>query len=216
MLGQGVRRMAEELGADPDEAAHVKGLEIPMHDARAYSGQAISYATGPRGACHLKGDYYTVDLAGRVPELGIESGDRFQSAGKAVPAAKYQSLRDMYDALLLCKFAPLSLTQITEALNAITGWSLAPTDIETAGERSLDLKRAINNKLGVTRADDRLPRINLQPLEEGSTFGRSPDMEVMLKDYYDFRKWDWDTGKPTRAKLVELGLEDIAEDLWPT
>jgi len=215
LLGQGVRRMAEELGADPDEAAHVKGLEMPMHDARAYTGQAISYATGPRGACHLKGDYYAVDLAGRVPELGIESGDRFQSEGKAVLAAKYQSFKDMYDALLLCKFAPLSLTQITETLNGITGWDLTPTDIETAGERSLDLKRAISNKLGVTREDDRLPGIVLQPLQEGSTVGRSPDLDLLLRDYYKYREWDWDTGKPTREKLVELGLEDVARDLWP-
>ena len=214
LLGEGVKRMAEELSAAPEEAAHVKGLEMPMHDARAYAALAVSYATGPRGACHLKGDYYNVDLMGSVPELGIAAFDRFQSEGKAVPAAKYQSLRDMYDALLLCKFCPISLTQITEVLNSITGWDFSPTDVEVAGDRSLNLKRAINCELGATRADDRLPRVNLQPLMEGATVGRSPDMEVMLKDYYRYRKWDWETGRPTREKLVELGLDDVAKDLW--
>ena len=28
------------------------------------------------------------------------------------------------------------------------------------------------------------------------------------------REWDWDTGKPSRGKLVSLGLADVAEDLW--
>jgi len=214
LLGEGTRRMAEELGADPSEAAHVKGLEMPMHDARAFSGLAISYATGPRGACHLKGDYYNVDLGGGVEELGIAAGDRLQSEGKAEPAAKFQNFKDMFDSLLLCKFAPLSLTQIAEMLSSITGWEYTPADINTAGERSVNIKRAINNKLGVKREDDRLPSVNTAALKEGSTADRVPDMDLMLKDYYEFRKWDWSTGKPTKEKLIELGLEDAARDLW--
>lgn len=216
LLGEGTRRMAEELGADPGEAAQVKGLEVPMHDARAFSGMAISYATGPRGACHLKGDYYNIDLGGAVLELGILPGDRFQSEGKAEPAAKFQDFKDTFDSLLLCKFAPLSATQISEILSNITGWDYTPTDIGTAGERSLNLKRAINNKLGVTREDDKLPKVCIEALKEGSSSGTSPDMELLLKDYYAFRKWDWGTGKPTREKLVELGLDDAARDLWPS
>jgi aldehyde:ferredoxin oxidoreductase len=214
LLGEGTRRMAEELGADPGEAAHVKGLEMPMHDARAFTGMAISYATGPRGACHLKGDYYNIDLAGVVPELGIVTGDRFQSEGKAELAAKYQNLKDVYDSLLLCKFSPISLTQISEILSNITGWDYSPLDVHTAGERSINIKRAISNRLGVTREDDKLPSVCTAELKEGSTADQSPDMDILLKEYYDFRKWDWDTGKPTREKLMELGLEDAARDLW--
>jgi aldehyde:ferredoxin oxidoreductase len=36
---------------------------------------------------------------------------------------------------------------------------------------------------------------------------------MMLNDYYRFRGWDQTTGFPTRHKLVELGLEDIAAEL---
>jgi aldehyde:ferredoxin oxidoreductase len=216
LLGEGTRKMAEELGADPSEAAHVKGLEMPLHDARAFSAMALSYATGPRGACHLKGDYYNVDLGNPVPELGILSGDRFQSEGKAEMAAKFQNFKDMFDSLLLCKFAPLSATQISEILSNITGWDYTPADINTAGERSVNIKRAINNKLGVSREDDKLPSICIKALKEGSTAGKSPDMDLLLRDFYNFRKWDWSTGKPTRDKLMELGLEDAAKDLWPS
>ena len=214
LLGKGTRSIAEELGADPMEAAHVKGLEMPLHDARAFTGMAISYATGPRGACHLKGDYYNVDLGGGVPELGIVAGDRLQSEAKAEMAARYQDFKDIFDSLLLCKFAPLTLTQIAEMLSNVTGWEYSPAELHTAAERSVNIKRAIGNRLGITREDDRLPDINLVALKEGSTANKSPDMDLMLRDYYDYRKWDWDTGKPTREKLLELGLEDAARDLW--
>jgi hypothetical protein len=28
------------------------------------------------------------------------------------------------------------------------------------------------------------------------------------------RDWDWQTGKPSRQKLIGLGMPDIAADLW--
>ena len=40
-------------------------------------------------------------------------------------------------------------------------------------------------------------------------------MNLMLKEYYDYRGWDLQTGKPTREKLIELGLDNVAEELYP-
>ncbi|UCD85396.1 MAG: aldehyde ferredoxin oxidoreductase family protein [Deltaproteobacteria bacterium] len=215
LLSQGTLKMAREFGRDPGEAAQVKGMEMPMHDPRAYHGMAISYATGPRGACHLKGDYYNVDLGPPVLELEIFPGERMSAKGnKAASAAKYQSLKDLYDSLTLCKFAPLSVTQISEILSAITGWKYEPKDILAAGDRSVNIKRVINNKLGLTREDDKLPKICLEPLSEGSTAGVVPDMELLLKEYYEHRQWDWETGRPKKEKLIELSLNQAAEDLY--
>jgi len=42
---------------------------------------------------------------------------------------------------------------------------------------------------------------------------RVPDMDVLLREYYDFRKLGWGTGKPAKEKLVELGLEYAARDM---
>jgi len=215
LLAEGSWKVAEELGAEPYQVAHVKGLEIPMHDPRAFTGIALSYATGPRGACHLRGDYYNIDLGGQIPEFNIMAGDRFQSEGKAMSLVRYQNLRDVFDSLILCKFAPLTVTKICELLNNVTGWKYAPKDVDLAGERSFNVKRAINNRLGVTQKDDWLPKVVVEPLKEGNSAGKTPDMELMLKDYYSARKWDWSTGKPTREKLMELSLSSIAKDLWP-
>jgi aldehyde:ferredoxin oxidoreductase len=53
----------------------------------------------------------------------------------------------------------------------------------------------------------------LIPMSNGSR-GRTPRVETLLEEYYEERNWDWQTGRPSREKLVSLGLPDIAEDLW--
>lgn len=214
LLSLGTLAMAREFGRDEGEAAQVKGLEMPMHDARAFHGLAISYATGPRGGCHLKGDYYNVDLGSMVLELSILPTDRLSSEGKGESAAKYQSLKDLYDALTMCKFSPITVTQLSELLNAVTGWHFDAEELLTAGDRSINLKRGLGNLLGVSRNSDRLPGICLQPLKEGNTAGVVPDMDLMLKDYYNYRGWDWQTGLPKEEKLKELGLEKVAKRMY--
>jgi aldehyde:ferredoxin oxidoreductase len=36
----------------------------------------------------------------------------------------------------------------------------------------------------------------------------------MLDAYYTVRNWDPETGRPTREKLLALGLDEMANDLW--
>ncbi len=216
LLSRGTLTMARELGRDEGEAAQIKGLEMPMHDARAFHGLALSYATAPQGACHLKGDYYNIDLGNMVLEYNILPSERMASEGKAESAAKFQSLKDLYDALALCKFSPIQVTQLCEMLNALTGWDYDPAKLLAAGERSVNLKRAISNRLGVTRRHDGLPKICLEPLQEGASDGSRPDMDAMLKEYYRYRGWDWETGKPSKEKLIELELPQAAKDLYGT
>jgi aldehyde:ferredoxin oxidoreductase len=214
LISQGTLKMAEAFGRDPGEAAQVKGMELAMHDPRAFTGMALSYATGPRGACHLKGDYYNVEMGRFIAEYQIFPGDRFQSAGKAKMVAKYQSFRDLFDTLALCKFAGYTPTLLCKIIQAITGWDYTPEELLAAGDRSINIKRAISNKLGLTRNGDKLPKICLEALKEGSSADKVPDMDLMLKEYYEFRQWDWETGKPMKNKLLELGLTEQARDLY--
>jgi aldehyde:ferredoxin oxidoreductase len=214
LLSKGTLNMARELGRDEGEAAQVKGLEMPMHEGRAFHGQAISYATNPRGACHLKGDYYNIDLGNMILEYMILPSDRMVSEGKGEPAAKFQSFKDLFDSLTLCKFSPVQPPQICDMLNAITGWEFSHEDLLAVGNRSINLKRAISNLQGVTRDHDKLPEICLVPLSEGTTDGVQPNMEVMLKEYYQYHGWDWESGKPAKNKLIELGLAQVADKLY--
>ena len=216
LLSKGVRAMAEELKVDPEEAAQVKGLEFPMHDPRAYQGAALAYAVGPRGACHLKGSFYNLDAPGNETglELGITFSNKNDPQQKGAMTAKILHFCELYNSFTLCEFSPLPASLIARLLSAITGVDFKTMDLLTFGERSLNLKRAINNRLGVTRKDDHLPRIVRQALKEGSTAGIEPNMELMLKEFYTVSAWDWETGKPAKEKLLNLGLQQPARDLW--
>ncbi len=213
LLAEGAKRLAEHLGA-PDLAVHVKGLEMAMHDPRAFSGMAVSYATGPRGACHLQSDMYMVDMGAELPELDIQPSGRFKTRGKAATTARHQNWRSLYNAMIMCHFANPPVPQVTAMLAAATGWDRSPREWLTVGERIFVLQRAINNRRGVRRGHDRLPQLVQRPLS-GGTMGRTPRMAQLLSSYYAYRQWDWETGKPSREKLVALGLEDVADDLWP-
>jgi len=59
-----------------------------------------------------------------------------------------------------------------------------------------------------------LPKAFLEPHQEGGAAGFVPDIEGMLSAYYETRGWDVRTGRPTKQKLIELGMSDIANDLW--
>jgi aldehyde:ferredoxin oxidoreductase len=78
------------------------------------------------------------------------------------------------------------------------------------GERGWNLKRLINNRMGLTSANDKLPKALLEPFPDGGSAGFQLDLPSMLSAYYEARGWDPETGKPTREKLLELGLEDLA------
>ncbi|MFX1339399.1 MAG: aldehyde ferredoxin oxidoreductase family protein, partial [Promethearchaeota archaeon] len=77
VLAEGVRIMAEKLEVDPELAAHVKGLEMPMHDPRAFDGQALSYMTCCVGANHEKADWFSAEMGNLdYSRLRIKRGDR--------------------------------------------------------------------------------------------------------------------------------------------
>ncbi len=216
ILAEGVKRMAEKFGVSQDEAAHVKGLEIPMHDPRAFFGDAVDYATSPRGACHARGDYYMVDMGRGVLDASVIPGNRFESSeNKGAMVARYQNLRDLFNSLPLCTYSPIiSPGHIAGLLNAVTGWGFNAASIIMTGERSFNLKRVINIKLGITRKDDKLPKIATAPLSEGTSQGKEPDMETLMRGHYKERRWNVATGKPTKKKLQQLGLSEAIKDIY--
>jgi aldehyde:ferredoxin oxidoreductase len=205
-LGQ--RFGAEEL------AVQVKGLEVGYHDPRAFSSMALVYSTSPIGASHNHSDMYWVEVGRSVEELGIPFTDRLEDAGKGPLVARHQNWRSLTDALVMCIFNNAPAQYHADLLNAVTGRQETLDSLLHIGERIWNLKRAFNCRLGLTRADDRLSELLLQPLPEGGTQGHVPDLELMLREYYEARDWDWETGKPSREKLKELGLGWVAGDLF--
>ena len=213
LLARGSLRFGGHFKAEED-AAQVNGLEIAYHDPRGVSGMAISYATSPRGACHNQSDYFFVDFGHTFEDLGIEFFDRHAQAEKAANVAKHQNWRTLDNAALFCIFANVEASEKVALINAACGFDWSVAEMMTCAERGWNLKRAINNRMGLTAANDKLPKALLTPLSDGGAAGFVPDIKGMLAAYYEARGWDPQTGKPTREKLTQLGLEDAAKDLW--
>jgi aldehyde:ferredoxin oxidoreductase len=114
----------------------------------------------------------------------------------------------------MCIFANTDPELQVKLINAACGLDWTVEDMLKCGERGWNLKRAINNRMGLTRANDKLPKALLEPFPDGGSVGFVPDLEEMLSAYYQARGWDPQTGKPMREKLLELGLEEAVKDLW--
>lgn len=205
-LAEGALSLARRLGVE-DAAVQVNGLEVAYHDPRAASGMALVYATSPRGACHNQGDYFLPDLFGQTEEsLGMEYFERHAGAEKAANVAIHQNWRTVSNALVMCIFANVPPRSVLDLVNAVTGKDYDLAELLQAGERGWNLKRIINNRLGLTRANDKLPKALLEPYADGGSADYVIPFKEMLDAYYTARGWNPQTGYPGSEKLNELGL----------
>lgn len=216
LLAQGSRALGRHYGAE-EEAVQVNGLEVPYHDPRGASGMALVYATSPRGACHNQSDYFLVDLGQVEASLGMQFFARQDGVEKAANVAIHQNWRTLFNSLVMCFFSNTSPDDVLALINAACGLRWSIQDMLLAGERGWNLKRAINNRLGLSRANDKLPKQLLRPYADAprGEEGFVPDFDAMLEAYYQARCWDSTSGFPKKQKLEELGLDWVAEDLWP-
>jgi aldehyde:ferredoxin oxidoreductase len=211
VLGEGIKRVAEGLGGLAQEfAMHVKGLEFPAHDPRAFNGLALSYATSNRGACHLAAFSHGFERVLTMPEIGYEKPhDRLATEGKGEFIAKMQNVSGLYDSLKLCKFMwsnGMGLNRIVEWVSAITGWDYSFDELMETGDRIYNIKRLFNVRCGISRKDDTLPLRSLTQKRQGQgVIVNLPHLGKMLSDYYDYRGWS-DEGIPTEEKIKQLGL----------
>jgi len=208
LLAEGALAVARKHSAE-DIVLHVRGLEIPNHDPRAFSGMATVYTIASRGASHMEGDMYSVDMGADVRVLGITSGDRLENEHKGKIAAKAQEFRAFFDSVIMCHFAIVPPETIVELLNLATGSSYRLEDILTIGARAVTMKRLFNLRCGLKTSDEKLPAPLLIPHAESVTDDFVPDVEAQLNEYYVYRKWDRETGTPTDDALSELDMTDL-------
>ena len=120
--------------------------------------------------------------------------------------ARQQAWRTVYDALTLCKFQNPGADLVLAALNAITGWDTDLDELLTIGKRIVTLKRILNLRRGLTRADEKMPELLTQPLP-GGTEGNVPDLDTLLSGAYAEYGWDFETGRPLEHTLTHLNLD---------
>ncbi|HEX2171819.1 MAG TPA: aldehyde ferredoxin oxidoreductase family protein [Dehalococcoidia bacterium] len=205
-LAEGSLRLAQSAGA-PEVAMQTKGLEMPAYDPRGSKGMGLAYATSNRGACHLRAYFIGLEILGLPKRI-----DRLSPDNKGGLCVLMQNLNAAMDSLIECRFVESANNEAHYArqLSAATGVSYEPEELMVIGERIWTLERLFNNAAGFTRADDTLPpRLLHEPLSEGMSKGQVVELDPMLDDYYRARGWD-DQGRPTPAKLAELGLSELS------
>jgi aldehyde:ferredoxin oxidoreductase len=211
LFAEGIVKAAEKIGGEaPRIAVHVKGLDFPAHDPRAYFSLAVSYATNSAGANHSHGLCYKAPTGLLLPEMGItKAPDRFVMEGKDFIAAKFHDLSALHDAATQCNFmifGGFGITNMLKTVNAVTGWDMSMEEFLKIGERLSTLKRAVNVKWGFNRKDDKLPEVMSIPSKEGSRAGKVPEpLEPAIDGYYSIRGWD-KNGIPTEETMKRLGL----------
>ena len=206
-LADGSWALGRRFGAD-ELAVQVNGLEVAYHDPRGASGMALVYATSPRGACHNQSDYFLADIYGMTEDrLGMGFYQRQDGAKKAANVAIHQDWRTVFNSLVMCFFANVSPKTVLELVNTATGEDYSLEDLLQVGERAWNLKRMINQRFGLVRANDNLPKLLREPYQDGGAEGYEIPLEDMLEAYYHARGWDPASGMPGDPKLNELGLD---------
>ena len=184
LVAEGVRQMSDRIGEGSEEfAVHIKGQEAPMHDPRA-----------------------------RTPVLRL---------GYAISPTGTDHIHVTTQAVFkncagLCIVPAYTDEQLVDMIRAITGWEVSLYELEQVGQRAMDMARAFNGREGFTAEDDRMPPRFTTAFESGPLAGSRVDegyLDSMKRNHYHMMGWDVETGIPTRARLEDMGIGWVAEEL---
>ena len=221
LLAEGTRIMSKKLGKGSEKfAMHVKGLELPAYDSRAAKITGLAYATANRGGCHITG-YIEGPAFLSMPFMIVENatvGDVLTENPEDTKVVKeFEDAFGLFDAIGGCKFMGMVLASEDWAslIEKLLGYEFSKEDFAKMGERLYNLARVYNIREGATRADDTLPpRMLEEPMPDGPAKGETVNLDPLLDAYYEYRGWDKETGKPTKEKLKELGLEWTIKEIY--
>lgn len=215
LLAEGVARAAEKLGPKARALAmHVRGQELPMHEPRLKMGLGVGYTISPTGAdhCHNIHDTMFVKRVDSVKPLGILEtmpADDL-SPRKMKTLKRFTDLRHTINSLGLCQFVSWNYNQQVDLVQAATGWNTSLLELSLVGERAANLARVFNIREGLAASGDRLPDRFFQGIENGAIAGTKIDPKLAedgKRQYYAMMGWDRTTGRPSEAKLAELGID---------
>jgi aldehyde:ferredoxin oxidoreductase len=183
ILADGIVSAAHHWGIE-DLAVHVKGMEPSGYDPRVLKGMGLTFATSPRGACHLRTTFYKPELEGKIPPEQIE--------GKAEMFTDYEDRMNIFDTLILCRFnrSIYQWEDLAESIQLATGRSLSTAELRAIAANIATMTRQFNINEGWQLQDDLLPkRLHDEALPSGHSI-TADEMAYMLNDYYRLRGWD--------------------------
>lgn len=192
-LADGVKVAVEKIGKGAKKfAVHIGGQEVGMHDPKLGWGNAA-------------GARYQMDATPGRHTQGFGT-DSFR--GHVVNAS----------GLCLIGFGfGAGPQKLVDFLNAVTGLNYTLADVLKVGERIGTLRHVFNLREGINELKwVPHPRIiGVPPQKQGPLAGVTIDQKAQIYWHMGALDWDMATTKPSRKKLIDLGLSEIAEELWP-
>lgn len=237
VLADGSYRAGLAFGNNAEQySMSTKKQELPAHEARGKWGVALMYAVSPTGGDHLNAAHdYWFEGEGH-PEKRLQNMEIIDvndlGCITPVPAAAFteekirllsylQHLWSMYNVLDICifmgvpEYRMMTLKQLVELVEAVTGWTTSVFELTKAGERGVNMARAFIIRQGLTDSDDNLPKRLFEPLTTGAFKGTAVNKEAFekaKKQYYATMGWDV-KGVPYPGKFLELGIPWVNEML---
>jgi aldehyde:ferredoxin oxidoreductase len=184
----------------------------------------LAAVTAARGADHLYA-FPVLDEAGFDKEIKERFGeqylpemaDRLNPKYKGIMVKECEDFMVMVESVGLCKYGTqippeFYYDDVAQALKIHNGLDLTSEELQTIGERIVNLNRLFNVARGVTRSDDQLPdRLTKEGAPKGPSPGQVVELNQMLDEYYEQRGWNLESGLPTMDTLKRLGLEKEGE-----
>jgi aldehyde:ferredoxin oxidoreductase len=214
VIADGVKRAAERIGRGAYQyAMHIEGQELPGHDPKHDYHWGVSYMMDPTPARHTQNAEVFRPM-GQVVQL-----DRKSSSSVGLEYGAGGMMHQVVNASGICAFVYSCLpsqSALADFMAAVTGWDASLEELTKKGERILNMRQAFNAREGLNQARFTIPGrlVGKPPLEKGPLADVTIDERGWLKDCFATVDWDMETGRPTRRKLEELGLHDVAEELW--
>ncbi|MCH8160520.1 MAG: aldehyde ferredoxin oxidoreductase family protein [Chloroflexi bacterium] len=211
-FADGVRTASEKLGRERTEefAMEVGGEELPMHDPKLQPEYFTTYKLDPTPARHTQ-----YEGAARTEwDVPAMEQDKAQHSGRGAHHKGASEYMHIVNSLGMCQFIMMAGPngKMPEWINSTTGWDTTPEEILKAGERIANLRMAFSVREGdiVTKRHIPARLVGNPPQEGGPLDGVKLDTEALEKDFLTACDWDLETATPSKAKLIELGLEDVA------
>ncbi|HEY32855.1 MAG TPA: aldehyde ferredoxin oxidoreductase family protein [Dehalococcoidia bacterium] len=219
VLADGVKVAAEKIGKGADKyAMHIQGQELPAHDPKGAFFYATGYRLDPTPGRHFVGS--ELSMGPEHPKGLLPRFDHGSFAGRGEARKIGGNFHHALVCAGMCLFvywAYPNVEPIAEFMRAVTGWDITNDELLRTGERISNIRQAFNIREGLNPMEFKVPDrvLGQPPHTEGPLAGVTIDEKTLDKEYLAAMDWDLKTAKPSKKKLLELDLADVAQELWP-
>jgi aldehyde:ferredoxin oxidoreductase len=213
-LADGVQVAAQKIGKGADNyAIHIGGQEVPGHSPVHSFHWTATYIANATPARHTQGSEGFIK--GFLPEFDPKS---FKGRGAAHRVGVCLQHVQMCSGMCIFVFGSLpspGVYVMADFMRAVTGWDITTDEIITTGERIANMRQVFNIREGINLQDFKIPGrvFGRPPYKNGPRTGITVDYETQVNEYLAEMDWDLKTARPSKKRLTELGLGDVAQKL---